>query len=158
MIDGYLLLKWMHVLSSTVLFGTGIGTAVQMLLAHRQGDPRVIAAVARNVVLADWLFTLPAGIIQPATGLGLAAMSGIDLGASWLVLTYALYAVALACWLPVVGLQIRMRDLADEAVAAGTALPAAYHRAMRQWFLLGWPAFIGLAVVFMLMIAKPQLW
>jgi uncharacterized membrane protein len=157
-IDATLWLKWLHVLSSTVLFGTGIGTAVQMWLAYRGGDPRVIAVVARNVVRADWLFTLPAGLVQPATGVGLAQMSGIDLGTSWLVATYVLYLVALVCWLPVVGLQIRMRDLAEQAVAREKSLPAAYHRAMRLWFLLAWPAFIGLTIVFLLMIAKPDLW
>lgn len=156
--DPYLWLKWLHVLSSTVLFGTGIGTAFQMWVTHRRGDVGAIAVVARNVVLADWLFTLPSGIVQPATGFALVLMSGLDPGASWLVATYLLYVLAFACWAPVVVLQIRVRDMAETAVTTGMALPKAYYRAMNRWFALGWPAFISLTVVFLLMIAKPQFW
>jgi uncharacterized membrane protein len=157
-IDGYLWLKWLHVLSSTVLFGTGIGTAFQMWRAHRRGDVRAIAVVARNVVLADWLFTLPAGIVQPATGIAMALASGLRLLTPWLIVTYALYVLAFVCWVPVVVIQIRIRDLAEDAAGNATILPAAYHRAMRLWFALGWPAFGALVVVFLLMIAKPDLW
>ena len=157
-IDPSLWLKWLHVLSSTVLFGTGLGTAFQMWFAHRRGDVVGIAVVARNVVLADWLFTLPSGILQPITGFALAMASGIDPFASWLVATYAIYLMALACWIPVVMLQLRVRDLAAQAAVAGSALPGEYHQAMRLWFALGWPAFIGLLVVLLLMIAKPDLW
>ena len=157
-IDAYLWLKWLHILSSTVLFGTGIGTAFQMWFAHRRGEPRVIAIVARNVVLADWLFTLPAGIVQPITGIALVLQSGINPFVSWLVATYALYLLAFVCWLPVVVLQIRVRDLAARAAETEMPLPAAYGKAMRLWFTLGWPAFLGLVVVFLLMVAKPDLW
>jgi len=157
-IDSYLWLKWLHVLSSTVLFGTGIGTAFQMWFAHRRGDVAAIAVVSRNVVLADWLFTLPAGIVQPVTGFALAAASGLSLFASWLVATYVIYLIAFACWVPVVVLQIRVRDLSAQAAAEGRALPSEYDQAMRLWFALGWPAFTGLVAVFMLMIAKPDLW
>lgn len=157
-IDAYLWLKWLHVLSSTVLFGTGIGTAFQMWFVHRRGDVAAIAVVSRNVVLADWLFTLPAGIVQPITGFALAMSSGLSAFTSWLVATYAIYLIAFACWVPVVVMQIRVRDLSARAAAAGTALPREYDQAMRLWFALGWPAFIGLMAVFMLMIAKPDLW
>ncbi|MFO1079895.1 MAG: DUF2269 domain-containing protein [Reyranellaceae bacterium] len=154
-IDGYAWAKWLHVLSATVLFGTGLGTAFHMWFAHRRGDPKAIAVVARNVVLADWLFTLPAGIVQPATGFLLVRLAGLDLAAPWLVATYFLYLLAFACWVPVVVLQIRARDLAIRAAATGSPLPPAYHTAMRWWFWLGWPAFLALLVVFLLMVAKP---
>lgn len=157
-IDAYLWVKWLHVLSSTVLFGTGIGTAFQMWFAHLRGDVRGIAVVTRNVVLADWLFTLPAGILQPITGLALAMLGGVDLTASWLVLTYALYVLAFVCWAPVVMLQIRARDLAADALATEQSLPPSYYSAMRLWFALGWPAFIALVIVYLLMIAKPEIW
>ena len=157
-VDGYLWLKWLHVLSATILFGTGIGTAFQMWFAHRRGEPAAIAVVARNVVLADWLFTLPAGLVQPATGVAMVLQAGFDPFASWLLATYFLYLLAFACWVPVVVLQIRVRDLATAAASAGSALPAEYHGAMRLWFALGWPAFLALLVVFLLMVAKPDLW
>lgn len=155
MTDPYLIVKWLHILSSTVLFGTGIGTALQMVLAHLTGDARVIAGVARNVVRADWLCTLPSGIVQPLTGAILIALAGFNPWSGWLVTAYALYGVAAVCWFTVVRLQIDMRDLAARAVARGEALPAAYHRKFRLWFLLGWPAFLGLMVIFALMVAKP---
>jgi uncharacterized membrane protein len=158
MIDPYQVLEWIHILSSTVLFGTGIGTAFQMWMAHRRGDARAIATVAANVVLADWLFTLPAGIVQPVTGFAMVFIAGFDPFESWLVVGYALYLLALGCWLPVVVLQIRARDLAADAAARGVPLPPSYHRIMRQWFALGWPAFIALIVVFWLMVSKPTLW
>jgi uncharacterized membrane protein len=157
-IDAYLILKWLHVLSATLLFGTGLGTAFQMWFAHRHGDPRAIAVVARNVVLADWLFTAPSGVLQPITGAALVVLGGHDWRQSWLLASVALYLLAGALWLIVVWLQIRVRAMAEAAVAAGAPLPEAYHRCMRLWFALGWPAFIGLTLVFWLMIARPELW
>ena len=153
--DPYLAVKWLHVLSSTVLFGTGIGTALQMVLAHRSGDVRGIALVARNVVRADWLCTLPSGIVQPLSGAALVHLAGWDPWAPWLLAAYALYALAGACWIAVVVLQRRLRDLAARAAREGTRLPPAYHRLFAIWFALGWPAFLGLIVVFGLMVAKP---
>ncbi|HKU94285.1 MAG TPA: DUF2269 domain-containing protein [Vineibacter sp.] len=158
MIDPYQALKWIHILSSTILFGTGMGTAFHMWMAHRRGDARTIATVAANVVLADWLFTLTSGIVQPVTGLAMVFMAGFSPWESWLVVSYALYLLALACWVPVVVLQMRARNLAVAAAAHGAPLPARYHRIMWQWFALGWPAFIALIVIFGLMVVKPILW
>lgn len=156
--DPYLTAKWLHILSSTVLFGTGIGTAFQMVWVMRRADPRQVAGVAAGVVRADWLFTTPAGIVQPVTGLWLVWLVGWPLTEPWLVVTYALYLLAFLCWAPVVRLQIRIRDMAETAVADGTALPDAAHHAYRIWFALGWPAFAALIVVFWLMVTKPPLW
>ncbi len=157
-LDPYLLLKWLHILSSTVLFGTGIGTAFQMVRAMRSDEPGTVHSVAASVVLADWLFTTPAGILQPLTGLALVHLAGWDWAAPWLLATYALYLVAFACWAPVVHLQIRIRDLAAAAHAQGSPLPPEARRAYRTWFALGWPAFAALTAVFWLMVAKPPLW
>jgi len=153
----YDLVKTLHILSSTVLFGTGLGTAFHMWLAHRDGEPRTIATVARNVVRADLWFTTPAVILQPASGLVLIRLSGIEPTTSWLMAVYGLYVLIGLCWLPVVWLQIRARDLALAAVARGATLPAEYHRVMRLWFALGWPAFLGTMAIFWLMVAKPDL-
>lgn len=154
----YMLIKYLHILSATVLFGTGLGTAFQMWNAHRGGDVSTIAHVAKNVVLADTVFTTPAIIIQPLTGIALAWMAGFDPFTPWLTVTYLLYALAGLCWLPVVWLQIKMRDLAQAAARANSRLPEAYHRSIRLWFILGWPAFSAVAVIFWLMVAKPVLW
>ncbi len=156
--DPYLLLKWVHILSSTVLFGFGAGTAYYFWSAHLTREPATIARVGRMVVRADWIFTGSSGILQPVSGVMLASAAGYGLGESWLVVTYGLYALAFACWAPVVGLQIRATRLAAEAALTATPLPATYFSTMRLWFWLGWPAFLALLAVYWLMVAKPQLW
>ena len=154
----YELLKWIHILSATVLFGTGLGTAFHGWFGQRSSKPEVAALVLRNVVRADWLFTATSGIIQPVTGVMLARIAGHSLWESWLVLSFVLYGLTAACWIPVAAIQIRARDIALAAARSGADLPPAYHRLMHVWFLLGWPAFLSLVAVFYLMVAKPTLW
>lgn len=158
MSDPYLWVKWLHVLSATVLFGTGIGTAFHMFATHLRGDVTAIAAMSRNTVLADWLFTATAGVVQPLTGFLMVYLSGQDPYESWLIATYVLYGIAGLCWLKVVRLQYRMKALASVAAERGDALPEDYHRAMKHWFILGWPAFAALMIVFLLMVMKPDIW
>jgi uncharacterized membrane protein len=109
------------------------------------------------VVKADWIFTGSSGVLQPVSGILLAHVSGWPLTAPWLVVTYGFYALAFACWAPVVGLQMRAQRLAQIAAESGQPLGPEYFRTMRIWFLLGWPAFLSLIAVFWLMIAKPPL-
>ena len=153
--DLYLLVKTIHVLSSTVLFGTGLGIAFFFLAGQRSGDPAMAWFAARTTCLADMLFTLTAGIVQPLSGFALVWLAGIDPFAPWLVKAYGLYLLALACWLPVVWLQLRMRDMLAVRVAGGDYDEAMFRRYFRRWFALGWPAFLGLVAVFWLMVAKP---
>jgi uncharacterized membrane protein len=157
-VNVYLFVKWLHIVSSTVLFGTGAGIAFFFVRAQRTGDVRVIAAVGRDVVLADMLFTAVAVVTQPVTGFMLMTYAGYPWTTPWLQSSALLYVVAGCCWLPVVWLQIRMRDLAVVAAAAQAALTAEYRSCYRLWFGLGWPAFICVLAVFYLMVAKPALW
>lgn len=158
MMDAYLWIKLLHILSSAILFGTGLGTAFHMWLTHRTGEPRSIATASRTVVIADFLFTTPAVILQPATGAALIRLAGTDPLDSWLIVTYGLYVVAGACWIPVVWLQIKIHGIARDAVATGRALPPQYDDCMRLWFALGWPAFGAVIAIFWLMVEKPDLW
>jgi uncharacterized membrane protein len=153
----YAVVKTLHIISSTLLFGTGIGSAFYMLFASLQRDARVIAFVSRYVVIADWIFTTTSIIVQPITGWYLARLMGFPLTQGWIAWSIVLYFVAGACWLPVVWLQLRMRDMAKVAAANETPLPDTYWRYFRIWWLLGIPAFIVLIVVFYLMVAKPPL-
>jgi len=153
----YFLLKWLHVLGSTVLLGTGAGIAFFMLMAHRTGDVRVIAGVARIVVIADYVFTTTAVIAQPITGVLLAKTTGHALTEGWIVVSILLYLVTGAFWLPVVWMQSRMRNLSAEAVRTGAALPAQYHRLFRWWFAFGFPAFTAVLAIFWLMITRPEI-
>lgn len=152
----YLLLKTVHILSSTLLFGTGLGTAFHGWMANRSGVLAARRVVNRNVELADWLFTTPAVIVQPVTGVWLAELAGYPLTTPWLMATIVLYVLVGACWLPVVAIQIQMRRIA-EATPDGAELPRHYHCLARWWFALGWPAFLGVIVIFWLMVAKPEL-
>jgi uncharacterized membrane protein len=151
----YLWLKWIHILSSTLLFGTGLGIAFFMWMAHRRGDAPVIAATTRTVVIADACFTAPAVVVQLLTGLLLSARLGWPTEALWWRASLLLFVVVGACWLPVLWLQIRARDLARSCAESGTQLGPSYHRVMRAWFWLGWPAFISVLAIFWLMVIKP---
>ena len=156
--DLYHLLKLAHIVGASVLFGTGIGIAFFMLMAHRSRNLPVIAATATIVVIADAVFTATAVVLQPLTGIGLAYVAGYSLLDSWIVASVALYIFVGLCWLPVLVFQTRMRDLAAEALRRSAPLPEAYDRLFRAWFILGWPAFAAMIAIFWLMIARPQLW
>lgn len=151
----YLLLKWIHILSSTLLFGTGLGIAFFFWIAHRRGDPKVIAETARTVVIADACFTAPAVVVQLTSGFALMQLLEMPASVFWLRTALLLFFVVGACWLPVLWLQLRAQRLAARAAAAGTALPDSYHRTMRWWFWLGWPAFLSVMGIFWLMVSKP---
>jgi uncharacterized membrane protein len=153
--DLYSIVKTIHIVSATILFGTGLGIAFFFFSAHRGGDLAARLFAARTTVIADFVFTLPAAIVQPVSGFWLIYLSGTSGTDAWLVATYVLYAVAALCWLPVVWIQIRLSRMLRRAAATGAPLPAAYERSFRWWFALGWPAFIGLVVVFFLMVMKP---
>jgi uncharacterized membrane protein len=153
----YLALKFLHIIGATALLGTGAGIAFFMLLAHRTGDAATVASVARIVVIADFVFTATAVVVQPITGFLLAWIVGYSLLDGWILLSIALYLLTGAFWLPVVWMQMRMRDLAAEAVREAKPLPAQYHRLFRLWFAFGFPAFGAVVAIFWLMIAKPQL-
>jgi uncharacterized membrane protein len=151
----YLIAKWIHVVSSTLLFGTGLGSAFYMFFASRTQDVRAIAVVVKYVVIADWLFTTPTILLQPASGLYMVYRAGFPLRSHWLLWSVALFLLAGAAWLPVVWMQIRMRDMAYEAVRHEQPLPTRYWRLMRWWVALGSVAFVALVVVFFLMVVKP---
>jgi uncharacterized membrane protein len=151
----YLLVKFVHVFSSTLLFGTGLGSAFYMFFTNRSRDVRAIAVVTRRVVWADWLFTTPTAIIQPATGLYLVHLAGMPLSLRWVAWSIALYVLAGACWLPVVWIQIRMARMADAAARQGRDLPPLFWRYHAIWTSLGVPAFIAFVVIFYLMVVKP---
>jgi uncharacterized membrane protein len=155
MIDFYLL-KFLHVLGAAALLGAGVATGFFMLLAHRSGDPRLIAGTAGMVVLADYLFTGLAGIAQPLTGLLLARWIGWELTEAWLLASLALYIGAGLFWLPVVQTQAKMRDLAREAVTAGAQLPASYYRLFRLRLLFGVLPLGALLMILLLMVARPS--
>jgi len=153
----YFAVKYLHLVGAAVLLGTGAGIAFFQLMAHRGGNVDAIAAVARIVVIADFLFTATAVVLQPITGVVLAGLDGYPLGEGWIVLSIALYLLAGTFWLPVVWMQIRMRDLAAVAARAAQPLPRQYHRLFRIWFAFGFPAFAAVLAIFWLMMTRPTI-
>jgi len=153
----YFVLKWLHVIGATVLLGTGAGIAFFMLRAHQTRDPKIIAAVASIVVLADYVFTLSAVIVQPITGIALALVAGYPVTSGWIVASLALYFFTGAFWVPVVFMQKKMRDLARKAAEENAPPPEEYFRLYRRWFAFGFPAFLAVLAIFWLMIARPAL-
>jgi uncharacterized membrane protein len=151
----YFLVKWLHIVSSTILFGTGIGSAFYVFMANRSREVTSIYFASRTVVVADFLFTAPAAAIQLLTGLWLLRLTGYSLTDGWVQWGLALYFFAGACWLPVVCMQIEMRDMARIALETDKPLPERYWQRERWWTLLGSLAFPALVIVFYLMVAKP---
>lgn len=151
----YLLIKWIHVLSSVLLVGTGFGSAFYMFFANRSKVLAAQSVVTRLVVRADWWFTTPAAIVQPLSGFWMLHILGLPFSTPWIAASLGLYFVAGICWLPVVWLQMQMATMAQSAQAAGGTLPARYWRFARLWELLGYPAFVAMIIVFYLMVTKP---
>ncbi|MDB5392883.1 MAG: hypothetical protein JWM91_389 [Rhodospirillales bacterium] len=155
--NAYFLLKYVHVIGATVLLGTGAGIAFFMLMSHRSGNPVIIAGVARIVVIADFVFTASAVVVQPITGWLLMRQVGYGVDQGWILLSIGLYLTTGAFWLPVVWMQMRMGALAQQAAAAHAPLPPAYHRLFRWWFAFGFPAFAAVLGIFWLMITRPAI-
>ena len=151
------LLLLAHVIGATVLFGTGAGIAFFMVMAHRTRDPALISHVAATVVVADTVFTATAAVLQPISGYLLARSIGWDLWEGWIALSLLLYVVTGLFWLPVVWIQIRLRNLAHAAAASASALPPAYFRLYRIWFACGFPAFFAVVGILWLMLTKPSI-
>lgn len=162
----YLLIKWVHILSSVLLVGTGFGSAFFMFFANRSGSVAAQAVVCRLVVRADWWFTTPAGVIQPLSGMTMMHLAGWAWDTPWLLMSMGLYVIAGFCWLPVVWLQLRMAQMTRAAVATAAetgctsdaVLDPAYARHARRWEALGYPAFVAMLGIYFLMVNKPQLW
>lgn len=153
--DLYAAIKTLHILTSTIVFGTGIGIAFFMYRSWFAKNIHEKLFATRNTVLADYLFTFPAVVIQPISGVALIQMAGFDWASPWLMATYIIYVIAGLFWLPVVWIQIQLKNMCKESAENGAELPERYHTLFKLWFLFGWPAFGGFIVIFYLMVAKP---
>jgi len=158
----YLVLKVLHVLGAVLFLGTGLGSAWYLLRADASGDLRTMEWVHREIVLADWVFTVPSGVLLPVTGLWMAVHAGMPvMGTPWIAWGLTGYVIAGACWVPAAVLQIRMARLVEAALAAGETrrdeLPASFERMRRWWLGLGVPAFLAAAAVVWMMVSKRAL-
>jgi uncharacterized membrane protein len=153
--SAYFIIKTIHIVSATILFGTGLGIAFFMFRSWFTRDLHEKFFALRTTILADYLFTAPAAVLQPVTGAWLVWNDGFEWTDGWLLATYILYAIAAGCWLPVVWIQIRLKQIVTSCVATDAPLPREYDRLFRLWFILGWPAFLGLIAIFFLMVTRP---
>jgi uncharacterized membrane protein len=151
----YMLIKTLHIVSATIVFGTGIGIANFMYAGHRCGSAQERAFATRMTVKSDFLFTLPSVIFQPLSGAWLVWQGGFVWNDYWLLVSYGLYLLAGVCWVPVVVIQMRMKAMLAARLRGEDFDEAIYKRLFRVWFVLGWPAFGGLLIIFWLMVAKP---
>jgi uncharacterized membrane protein len=152
-VTGYEIVKVLHILGTVLIFGTGLGTAFFLLMAYRSRNLDAIRVTARHVVIADWLFTAPAVVAQPITGALLMRMIGVPYDSTWFVLVALLFVFTGCCWIPVVFIQYRLRDMARAAMSYD-ALPAQFHRLIRWWMRLGVPAFSAVMVIVVLMVGR----
>ena len=150
----YLLLKMLHILSAIVVMGTGAGIAFFMFMAKRTANVAAIAVTARHVVLADWLFTAPAVVMQLVTGILLMQTLGYSFTSMWFLTVIGLFVFIGLCWLPVVAIQYRLKALADSALTSGVLDPK-FKKMMGIWTALGVPAFMAIMVILWLMVFKP---
>lgn len=153
----YLFIKTLHILSATLIMGTGLGTAFYLFVTNRSGNVQAQGVVSKWVCKADWWFTTPAVIFQPLSGLWLASQMKMPLTATWIWLSFALFVFAGLCWLPVVVWQMQMRDIAGKAMSENASeLPKRYWQLARRWETLGYPAFTAVVAIFFLMVIKPM--
>jgi uncharacterized membrane protein len=149
----YEIAKVIHVLGTVLLFGTGMGTAFFLLMAYRSRDLDAIRVTARHVIIADWLFTTPAVVLQPITGVALMLLLGYRFDTAWFAAVVVLFVLTGACWIPVVFIQYRLRYLAISATSFET-LPQEFHRLMQRWIVLGVPAFSSVLLIVVLMVTR----
>lgn len=150
----FLWIKIIHVISSAILFGTGIGTALYMFCVNQQKNIELIARATKQVVFVDWVFTGSSAVIQFITGFMLIGLKNYSPFTLWIMISVIGYVIAALCWFPVVYLQIRCRDLAFEALKNNTPLTREYYRYYKIWWILGIPAFLSLLMVFYFMVNK----
>ena len=151
--------KFMHVLGACVLLGAGLGIAFFVFAANRTHHAGVIAVTTRIAAVANLIFIIAGMVVLPLSGWALARAIGFfPLEESWIVLSIYLYLFVGACWLPVVFILFRMRNLARDAAMRTKMLPDEYRRLFVLWFCLGWPALAAVVAIFALMVWQPRLW
>ena len=149
------MIRLLHILSSALMFGVGIGAFWFMVTAARSGSPAAIAVTTRNAVRAEWFIAAPVALIQPTTGYLLMLQLGYSLHSRWFAAVVALYIFAGMCWVYLVKTELKLRDLTAHSTATG--LPAEFGRLFQRWTRLALGSFTGVLAIFWLMVFRPGL-
>jgi uncharacterized membrane protein len=150
------LIRLLHVVSSALMFGVGVGAFWFMVTTVRSGNPAAIAVTTRNAVRAEWFIAAPVAIVQPTTGYLLMRQLNYPLASTWFYAVATLYIVAGMCWVYLVKAELTMRDLAAVHGTAAT-LPPEFHALVARWRRLALGSFAGVLAIFWLMVFRPGL-
>jgi uncharacterized membrane protein len=159
MMDLIYAIKFVHVLAAAAMFGTWLGSALFMRLAHGSGNPSVVALVARFAGGVEKTVMIPALALQPISGFALGWAIGLSSDDEfWILLSLALYALVVVIWLAAFRLQIRIRRLAQQAALDNVPLADDYRSLFRLHAVLIWPGLAVAVALFLLMVWQPRPW
>jgi uncharacterized membrane protein len=158
MIDLIFATKFVHVVAAAAMFGTWLGIAVFMSLAHQSKNTSVVALVSRFAVQVEFIIMIGAIALQPISGFILGAAIGLSpLDEFWIAVSLALYVIVVAAWFAVLRLEIRIRDITRLAALNAVPLSGDYRRLYRLYSILVWPTLAGMLALFLLMVWQPRL-
>ena len=150
------MIRLLHIVSSALMFGVGVGAFWFMVTAARSGNPAAIAVTTRNAVRAEWFIAAPVALIQPTTGYLLMLQLGYSLHSSWFAAVATLYIITGMSWVYLVKAELKMRGLAT-AHSTSVALPDEFGVLFRRWTWLALGSFAGVLGIFWLMVFRPGL-
>lgn len=145
-------LVFIHVVSAVIFIGNIVTVAFWKLKAEFSRDPAHIHRTAKNIMVADYIFTIPSNIGLLISGFLLAFQSSYPLTEiNWLTLSLTLFIVTgilwVVCLLP---LQRKMIHYSQ-----GNWDEANYKKVSRTWDALGTLATLIPLFILYLMVMKP---
>jgi len=156
MLNIILALKFVHMVSMAVMFGTWLGIALFMVFAHRARNTSVVALTSVFVVRAELWVMATAVVLQPLVGIPLAFAIGSPIGAYWLEASVAIYGGVLLVWILNLLIEMRIRRLSKDAALAASPLPPSYRRLFWVWSLFTIAGLAGMIAIMAFMIWQPQ--
>ncbi len=145
----YPLLKLIHIISATIMIGTGLGSAFYLYFTYKKGQVSTVKEVLKLVVTADTIFTTPSVVIQFITGLLLSNLLGFTY-TNWFWVVLSVSFVVLILWVRAALIQLKLKKILDKE----KSLTVQFHRLMKIWFYLGVPSFLGAVYIYYLMVYK----
>ncbi|MDQ0115862.1 DUF2269 family protein [Paenibacillus harenae] len=145
----------LHLLGVLLMAGNIITAAFWKIRADLAGNPIVIHQAAKNVMIADYAFTIPGLVMIIVSGGAMASESGVTwTGINWLTLSLILLSVTGIIWLAIlIPLQRKMIRSSADGIKTGT-ISAEYRRASRQWAIYGVAATLLPIIILYLMVMK----